>query len=105
MLAQRAELPGLLTAVHGDLLEAMIQDPHHLTVEADPHLAAQVLRRRRVERTLDFDVAVAADAPLPFLIERKAFLRQRSQRGALHTLEQLPDMLFRRAVNPRIGDG
>ena len=51
--------------MQADLLEAMVENPYHLVVPADPHLAPQVLRRHRVEGTPHFDVPVPADAPLP----------------------------------------
>jgi len=39
-----------------------------------------------------------------FMKRREAIVRQRQQRGAFHLFKQLADLLFRGAVNPRVGD-
>ena len=59
-----AEAALVMLGVDRDLLHPIVEHPHGATVPADPDLAAEVLRRHRVEGLGDLDVAVAADLAL-----------------------------------------
>jgi hypothetical protein len=52
------EAAGLGPDVDGDRLEALVEDAHQAGLGADPHVAAEVLRRHRVIGPLVGDVAV-----------------------------------------------
>ena len=57
----RAKTARLAPAVNRDLLPLTVEDTHHPRVPSHPDAAADVLRWRRVERLVDFQVTVAAD--------------------------------------------
>ena len=104
MFRLRAEAALLVPRVHRDLLEALIEDPHHPRVPTRPDRQSQILRRHGVIRLGDFHVTVAADDPLSFLEHREPLTWQRQQRGLLDLDEHLADLPLRRAVDPRVGD-
>ena len=99
-----AEAARLVPHMHGDLLPAMIEQPHQPGVPAGPHRAAQILGRHRVIGFGHFDVAIAIDLPLGFVEEGNA-RSAAAQRRPLDFVEHLADLLLGRAVNPRVGDG
>jgi len=66
--------------------------------------AAQVLRRHRVIRLGDFDVAVAADDPLRLVKEGEPRGRQRQEGRLLGLAKHLAHVSLGGAVNPCVGD-
>ena len=99
----RAELPGLLLNVHGDLLHLLGKDPHQVTVPAYPETTTDVLRRNRVIRLGHLHVPVAMHRPLGLLEQRESARRQRPQRLTLDFLEDPAYLFAGRAVDPRVG--
>ena len=83
----RAEPPGLVPGMDGDLLQAVIKDPDDSAVPARPDVASNVLGWRRVVRLINFHMAVAVDAAPGLLKTRKALDRQRQQRRTFHVFE------------------
>ena len=103
MLVVRAELPGLLLNVNGDLLHSLGVDSHQVPVPAYPETTTDVLRRNRVIRLGHLHVPVAMHRPLGLLEQREPARRQRTQRLAFDFLEHLAHLFARRAVDPRVG--
>ena len=64
----RAKTAGFVPHVQGDLLEALVEDPHRLLIPTHPHFVAQILRRCRVISFGHLDVTVTVDATDDFAI-------------------------------------
>lgn len=98
----RAEATRFVPDMQGDLLQALVEDPHQAPVPAGPHLPAQVLRRHRVVGPLDLDMAVAVHHP-PRLVEVGEVLgRQGQQSGPLDFGEVGADLAAGGAVQARV---
>jgi hypothetical protein len=99
----RAELPGLLLNVHGDLLHPLGKYPHKVPVPAYPETTTDVLRRNRVIPLGYLHVPVAMHAALGFLEQREPACRKGPQCLAFDFLEHLVHLLASRAVDSRVG--
>jgi hypothetical protein len=67
MLLLRLEGAGLNLDVEDDLFHLAVEDPHQVTIPADPDLSTGVLRRDRVVGLPHFDVTVAVHGPAALL--------------------------------------
>src|ERR1700685_1898091 len=105
MLWIRGETPGLGPGVDCDLIHLRAEDPNEPRFGAHPKLAADVLRRNRIIRATELNIAVALDRAARFLEAREQACRQRSQRRLLGRHEQLEDLLSHGPVNAGVGDG
>lgn len=90
--------------MQGDLLPLVVEHADQMRVPANPHAAADVLRRRGVVRLVDLQMAVAIDGAPGLAEQGEAIRRQRRERRSFDRLELLANLPLGRAVNPRIGD-
>ncbi len=81
----------------------MIEDADDAGLAANPDLAAEILRRHRIIRLVELDVAVAMHLAPRLGEARKQRIGQRRERGALGR-EERADLLAHGAVYPGVGD-
>ena len=103
MVGIGGELPRLDPHMDGDDFPALVEHAHQPGLPARPDLPPDILRRHRVVRPLQLDIAVPMHRARSFLEHREQTRRQRREFRPFHFVEHLADLLPRGAVNARVG--
>ena len=103
MVPIRGELPRFDPHMDGDDFPPLVEHAHQPGLPARPDLAAHILRRHRIIRPLQLDVAVLMHGARSFLEHREQARRQRREFGPFHFVEHLAHLLPRGAVDARVG--
>ena len=100
-----AEPARFLFDVNLQLFHAVVEDPHQPRVPADPDPTGEILRRHRVIRVIDLDMAIAMHRAAGLVERRERLQRQRQQCSPLDFGEMFADVSTCGPVHASVGHG